>query len=343
VAANSALGVIGWIAIAFQAVATASSAVFGAKDKALQKQVELHLDTVKNLQKKYETLEDAIDGAWSTTAIQQYNKELQATTQSMIVSQKAAIAAQQQKKGANEKGSDAYNELQEMKAELAEMENQLAESLEESFSKVTDGILDSVHDAAKEFTDAWYEAYAETGDGLKGLEENFNEMFLTLAKNQAAMQITGAFAERWKKDLEKYINADDTELTKDEAKRWAEEVRRTMPELSAALEAFLGTIHEGLDMGGGKLSALQKGIQGITEDTAQVLEAIANSSRVYLANIDSKMDLVLANLGAGAEENPMLEQMMLVAKNTSAINTLLNSLVKGGHSQGGVGLKVFMN
>jgi uncharacterized protein with gpF-like domain len=94
---------------------------------------------------------------------------------------------------------------------------------------------------------------------------------------------------------------------------------------------------------GSGLSALQKGIQGITESTAQVLEAIANSSRGYLANIDSKMDLVLANLGAGAEENPMLEQMRLVAKNTSAINTLLNSLVKGGHPQGGQGLKVFMD
>ena len=92
---------------------------------------------------------------------------------------------------------------------------------------------------------------------------------------------------------------------------------------------------------GGGLSALQKGIQGITESTAQVLEAIANSSRGYLASIDSKFDVLLASVGGGSEDNPMLEQMRLVAKNTSAINTLLSSLVKGGHSQGGQGLKVF--
>jgi hypothetical protein len=94
---------------------------------------------------------------------------------------------------------------------------------------------------------------------------------------------------------------------------------------------------------GGGLSALQKGIQGITSDQAEILSAYWNSVRGYTASIDSKMDLVLANLGAGAEDNPMLEQMRLVAKNTSAINTLLNSLVKGGHPQGGVGLKVFMD
>lgn len=343
VAANSALGIIGWIAIAIQAVATILSAIFSARDNDLKKQVESHLSTVENLQKRYETLEDAIDDAWSTTAIQQYNKELQVTTKSMIAAQRDAIASQGQRKGANEYGSDEYNELQDMKAELDEMEKQLEESLAESFSKVTDGILDSVHDAAKEFTDAWWDAFIETGDGLSGLEENFNEMFLNLAKNQAAMQITGAFAERWKKDLEKYINADDTKLTKDEAKKWAEEVRKTMPELSAALEGYLGAFKDMATTEGSGLSALQKGIQGITEDQADVLAAYWNSVRGYTASIDSKMDLVLANLGASAEDNPMLEQMRLVAKNTSAINTLLNSLVKGGHPQGGQGLKVFID
>lgn len=284
IAANSALGIIGWVAIAIQAVAMAIAAIFSAKDKALQKQVEDNLSTVEELQKRYDALEDSIDNAWDTASIREYNRELKTTTQAMINAQKAAIAAQSQRKRANKEGSDAYNELQDMKAELKELEAQLEESLADSFSKVTDGILDSVHDAAKEFTDAWWDAFVETGDGLSGLEENFNEMFLNLAKNQAAMQITGAFAEMWKKDLEKYINADDTELTKDEAREWAEKVRRTMPELSNALEAFLGTIYESVGgLQSGELSSLQKGIQGITEDTAQIIEAYLNSIRGYVS------------------------------------------------------------
>lgn len=343
VASNMALGVIGWVAIALQAVATLLSAIFSAKDNKLKKQVEAHQRTVENLLESYEELEKKIDEAWSVDAIRQYNAEMKETMFLAIEAQKAAIAAQEQRKGADKEGSDNWQELQDMKAELNEMEQQLEDSLKESFSKITDGILDDVFAAAKEFTDAWYEAFKETGDGLSGLEENFNEMFMNLAKNQAAMQITGAFVDEWKQDLQKYLNNTDTRLTPEEAKAWAEEVKATMPELSAALEAFLGTIHEGLDMGSGELSALQKGIQGITSDQAEILSAYWNSVRGYTASIDSKMDLVLANLSAGSEENPMLEQMRLVAKNTIAINTLLNSLVKGGHSQGGVGLKVFMN
>lgn len=280
VAMNTALGPIGWIVLALQAVATLLSAILGARDKALQKTVEDNLATVEKLQKTYEDLEDSIDNAWDTASIQAYNQELKATTQSMIDAQKAAIAAQEKRKGANKEGSDAYNELQEMKAELDELEAQLDESLANSFSKVTDGILDGVHDAAREFTDAWWDAFVETGDGLKGLEENFNEMFLNLAKNQAAMQITGAFADRWKKDLEKYINEDDTELTKDEAKKWAEEVRRTFPELSNALEGYLGVFKDmASETQGAGLSALSKSIQGVSEETAQVIEALLNSMR----------------------------------------------------------------
>lgn len=307
---NTALGPIGWVVLALQAVATLLSAIFSAKDKALQKQVEENLNKVENLQEAYDKLEDSIDDAWNTTSIRQYNAELKATTQSMINAQKAAIAAQSKRKGADKKGSDAYNELQDMKKVLDELEAQLDESLAKSFSKVTDGILDSVHDAAREFTDAWWDAFIETGDGLKGLEENFNEMFLNLAKNQAAMQITGAFADRWKKDLEKYINEDDTELTKDDAKRWAEEVRRTFPELSSALEGYLGVFKDmASEAQGAGLSALQKGISGITESQAEILTAYWNSVRGYTASIDSKMDLILANMGAGTENNPMVEQL----------------------------------
>lgn len=342
IAANSALGIIGWIAIALQAVAMVISAIFSAKDKALQKQVEDNLSTVEELQKRYDALEDSIDNAWDTASIREYNRELKTTTQSMINAQNAAIAAQSQRKRANKEGSDAYNELQDMKAELKELEAQLEESLADSFSKVTDGILDSVHDAAKEFTDAWWDAFVETGDGLSGLEENFNEMFLNLAKNQAAMQITGAFAERWKKDLEKYINTDDTELTKDEAKKWAEEVRRTFPELSAALEGYLGAFTDMIgETSGGKLSELQKGIQGVTEETAQVLEALLNSMRFYVADSNAKLTQLLNNMMEGETESPMLAELRAQTKWMRDIYNLINGMT-ATHPSGGRGIKTVM-
>lgn len=338
---NTALGPIGWVVLALQAIATLLSAIFSAKDKALQKEVDKQLESVERLQEKYDELQDKLDEMWSTASIQAYNKELRNTTQQMIVAQEAAIAAQEQRKGANKEGSDNWNELQDMKAELKELEVQLEDSLAESFSKVTDGILDSSHDAAREFTDAWWDAFVEAGDGLSGLEENFNEMFLNLAKNQAAMQITGAFAERWKKDLEKYINADDTELTKDEAKKWAEEVRRTMPELSEALEGYLGTFKDMATADGSGLSALTKGIQGVSESTAQVLESLLNSMRFYVADSNAKLTQLLNNMMGGETESPMLAELRAQTKWMRDIYNLINGMT-ATHPSGGRGIKTVM-
>lgn len=340
VASNMALGVIGWVAIALQAVATLLSAIFSAQDNALKKQVEQHQRTVEDLQKAYELLEEKIDEAWSVEAIRQYNAEMKNTMALAIQAKKQAIAAQEARKGANKEGSEKWQELQDMKAELDEMEQQLEDSLKQSFSKITDGILDSVYDTAKEFTDAWYEAFKETGDGLSGLEENFNEMFMNLAKNQAAMQITGAFVEEWKEDLKKYLNDTDTRLTPEDAKAWAEEVRETFPELSEALEAFLGVIHETVGESG-ELSALSKSIQGVSESTAQVLEALLNSMRFYVADSNAKLTQLLNNMMSGETESPMLAELRAQTKWMRDIYNLINGMT-ATHPSGGRGIKTVM-
>jgi len=313
IAMNTAMGVVGWIVMAIQLVVQAITAIVNYADKQKEKEIERLAKRVEDLKEKFEDLSEAIDEAWSTSQLTAYKNELDQTYKMAIAAQKAIVAARADEKEVRNGKTDSeeYKQWEEAKKELQELEQEYAEATQDIYTKVTGGILDSVHDAAREFTDAWWDAFVETGDGLSGLEENFNEMFLNLAKNQAAMQITGAFADRWKKDLEKYINADDTELTKDEAKKWAEEVRRTMPELSAALEGYLGAFKDMAPAEGAGLSGLQKGIQGITEDQADILAAYWNSVRGYTASIDSKMDLILANMGAGAEENPMLEQIRM--------------------------------
>lgn len=92
--------------------------------------------------------------------------------------------------------------------------------------------------------------------------------------------------------------------------------------------------------GEGSLSGLAAGIQGMTEEQANILEAYWNSVRGYTASIDMNVARLLSN---DVNTNPMLQQISLIATNTSSINTLLQSVSKSGHSQGGIGLKVFVN
>ena len=102
------------------------------------------------------------------------------------------------------------------------------------------------------------------------------------------------------------------------------------------------------------LSALQQGIQAVTEPTAQELESLLNSMRYYLATQQSDVriirDTLIERLGASvgavlqdANNNPVLVELRLQTTLLTDIRDTLSSCVKSGHSQGNKGIKVFMN
>lgn len=344
VAANSAMGIIGWIALALQAIATLLKAIFSAKDKALEKQIDEQKRKIEALQKAYDKLKEKVDDAYSIKDLQKYNEEMKKNLELQIEAQKIAIAAQEQRKGAQREGSKAWEELQDMQEELDEMMEKQVERWEDVFSKATDGILDDVSSAARDFTDAWWDAFQETGDGLSGLKENFKEMISNMIKQQAAMTITSAFVEKWKKDLGKYLNEKDLELTTDEAKSWMDEVRATLPQLSENLQSVWGEMADLLKetTDGGELSELSKGISSASEESIEILTAYANSIRFINQDSNEKLGMLLDNFANGNQiSNDMLAELRTQTRWMRDIYNLINGLTTS-YSGGGSGIKVVM-
>jgi hypothetical protein len=223
---------------------------------------------------------------------------------------------------------------------------QKAELDKQLISTATGGIMDDVLSAAQEFTNAWLEAFNKTGDGLSGLEDNFKETMLEMIKQQASMLISNSYIEEWKKQLEQYINPDDLELSTDEAKKWVNAVTTSLPQLNQALENYFTAMQQaGVDLGGGtsgELSGLQRGIQGVTEETAQIIEAYMASVRFYVADSNSKLTMI-ANQIIGSDEttNPMLSELRSQTELIRSIRDMFGSVIKQGHSTfGGAFLKV---
>lgn len=334
---NMALGIIGWIAIGIQAVAKVLSTIFKMHDAGLQKQIDKLAEQTEVLKEKFDALSEAVDNAYNTDQLRTAAAEGKQYTEQMISNYEKMKQLEEDKKKTDEDAVKEYDDnIKEQREALRELEQQIV-------SEATAGILDNAADAARGFVDAWYDSFKEVGNGLKGLEDNFDEMFLELAKQQATMQIAGNFAKQWEKDLSKYINETDTELTKAEAQKWAEEVKATFPALNDALEGFLGVITEGVGATG-ELSGLQAGIQGITESQAEILTTYANSCRFFLSSINTTLsDFATKIFDTEGDSNPIISQLRIVAQQTTAINSLLSSLTKGGHTEGGLGLKVFIN
>lgn len=342
-AMNTALGVIGWIVLAVQTIATVISSIAKSKDNKLVKEIEKQQYKIENLQKAYDDLAEKIDEAWSVQQLQEYHRELKSTTEDLITAQEAAIEAQKQRKKSSKVGSDEWKELQDMEAALDDFKRQLEDSEKEILSKITGGIMDDILGATESFVDAWYDAFKETGDGLKGLEDNFNEMLLNFVKRQAVMKVAGRFIDQWNSVLERYVNNDDN-LSLGEITSWANMIEQDLPALSSQLETFFKAFDGILGDTQGNLSGLQRGVMEIQESTAQELASYLNSIRYIVmdSNIQLKTLISLSTESANIIDNPMINQLKIIAQQTSAINTLLGSLVKGGHNLGGVGLKVFI-
>ena len=115
VAMNAALGPIGWVLIALQAVATILSSIFGNHDKDLQKEIEEHERKIKKLEREYDKLKESIDNVWDITKLQEYGNELDENINKQIVSLNAMIAAERDKKDTD---WDKINEWQEQIEDL---------------------------------------------------------------------------------------------------------------------------------------------------------------------------------------------------------------------------------
>lgn len=325
---------------AVSGVVKAIGGIFQIGDKKKERQIQREIKLVEDLEREYEKLEKAIDNAYSINTLQTSGKAAKDNLEAQIASYEKMIAAEEDKKKTDD------DRIKEWQLAIEDLIEQKAELDKQLVSTATSGIMDDVLSASQEFTNAWLEAFNETGNGLKGLEDNFKETMLEMVKQQVAMLISHSYIEDWKKQLEQYINPDDLELSTDEAKKWVNAVTTSLPQLNQALENYFTAMKQaGVDLSGGKgeLSGLQRGIQGVTEETAQIIEAYLNSIRFFVAEQTTYLSQIASSFGNTEMENPMVGQLRIIASQTTAINELLNSLTSGGHSMGGRGFRVFIS
>jgi hypothetical protein len=350
---NMALGIIGWITMAISLVAKVWSFANEIHDDKLNKKIDDYKKNIEELEKSYEALEEAIESAYDSALLSENFDEANRNLEQRIAYEEAILEAEQSKK---KKDQDAIDEAKESIDELREEQKQLLKDTAEDLGAIYD-----VRGAAKDFVDAWMEAFKETGNGLKGLKENFKETFRDIMLQQAVMTGAGAIMkplfDEINTALENDFVVDDTEY---------KNINKIADDQLGALDSFLTSFYEkypDVFEAASELSGLQAGIEGITEQQAEVISAYLNSIRFFVHSIDENTKrlaeqgltstdmankLARANneaalSGSQQDENPMLSQLQMLVEQTKAINDLLGSVTRHGHTKGGYGLKVFID
>ena len=336
-AMNSAAGIVGWIVMGIQLLSQVLSAIFNAHDKAKQKEIDKEIENVEKLEKALEDLEERLESVYSMGQLNSAMRQTQTNIDKQIQSYEKMIHLEEEKKKTDK---DQIKDWQESIEELREKRLELHKEMVESLGGDYD-----IRSVARDFVDAWIDAFKETGDGLKGLRENFKEFFLNILLEQAVMKkVGGLFG-----DAMNYLNdvvLSDYIVTDAERKKTEGMFDAAMIKTNDYLNMLFGengVLNKYIDDTDSSLSGLQQGVQGVTEETAQIIEAYLNSIRFYIAQ-DNQNLADLRNFFIGSEEdtNPILSQLKMQTELIRAIKDMFSSVIySGGHpTYGGAFLKV---
>lgn len=327
---------------------------WGTKDKKLQKQIEKHQKSIEKLQDAYNDLKEAMDEAFDISMLAKYNNEMVKNLKTQNAHLEAMIKAESSKKKKDKEKIEEYRkQIKENEKAIKEAEESLTEQLGGFGSK------SNYKSAAEAFAQAWVDAFKEGSDTLDALNDKFNEYIKNLIVKQAAMRLVGKMLEPVFKAIDDAVaegsegGNNGLEATKSELQKAIDIWGQISPALDENLKRLMDAMgyKPGLNS---NLSALQQGIQAVTENTAQALESLLNSMRYYLATQQADVriirDTLIERLGASvgavlqdANNNPVLVELRLQTTLLTDIRDTLSSCVKSGHSQGSKGIKVFMN
>lgn len=316
-------------------IASIVGEIFAIGDKKKERQIQREIKFVEDLERAYEKLEKQIDRAYEVNTLKSSYDAAQKNIDAQIESYNKMIAAEDDKKKTDK---DRIKEWELAIEDLKEKQREMLESQVEElggsydFSSITE-----------EFVNSWLDAFKETGNGLSGLEDNFEDFWKNIAIKQAVMggasKIMQPFLDAVNKALENDFKLDDSEMANiDQLSAKAKE------DMNAFLEQWYDRWGDFMTQGEqSELSGLQRGIQGITEQQADILAAYLNSIRFFVSDNNTCLSRIAESLGNTEIENPMVGQLRIIASQTTAINELLNSLTSGGHSMGGRGFRVFIS
>lgn len=310
----------------------------GNNDRALERQIQKQQERIDALSDAYARLERQIERTWSSvTYMQTYEQQVQ-NIREQISAMEAQMAAEREKKNTDD------NAVRQYQRDIQDAYDQLDE-LEQKSIEVFGGIgEEGYRSAAEGFVDAWKSAFLETGDGLQGLQDHFDEFLQDWFVKQATMRIAGGMLEPVFRQIDAAVDKygeGGTSAMLSEIERVRDMAAAIFPDLSLAFEDLAGMFGVG---GEGSLSGLAAGIQGMTEEQANILEAYWNSVRMYTASIDQNVAMIASALGVGGNSpstNPQLQQLQLIAASVQATHQLLQSTSRSGHPMGGYGFKVF--
>lgn len=299
---------------------------------------------ISKLQNAFERLEKSMNDAWSLSSLEKYKSEAVEDLELMNKKLEQMIQLERDCKNPDE-------------GKITDMENQIQDNLDtiieltENFREALGGLGSEANykSAAQEFADAWFEAFNEGSNTLDALNDQFDQLIENLVKKQLMLHVTDQFLKPIFELIDKTVSPDGNTAA------GVEQLKAGLAQMNLSKDNWLEGADEYMKVladffgispnADSALSALQQGIQGITEDTASALESLLNSMRFFLATQQADVAVIkdyLLSRGEVTNDSGTTSPMLTELKNQTMvlrnIHSMWERVIKP--MQGGWGLRV---
>lgn len=320
--------------------------IFAIGDKKKERKIQRQIKNVELLGKKYDELKEKMESAWNSVTLHDKTKETIKNLDDQIASYRSMIKAEQDKKKTDKdrikEWNDAIIELEKTKKEIMSQEQMDLGGI---------GGESEYKDAASSFVQAWMDAFNETEDGLKALNENFDDFITNLIVKQATMRLAQGRLKNLFEEIDKSVtesSAGGINLTKEELANIQSIGKTALEGLNEDLLALMETLGYKPNKKA-ELSALQQGITQVSEETAGVIEGLLNSIRFFVSQQTTDISAIRALLDARysleseySDANPMLVELRAQTGYLEILSDRIDRVFAPSPNSKGAGLRVFI-
>ena len=259
-------------------------------DKQIQEKIDDTTESIDRMTDSINRLQKAVDKQLGSDWLAGMNQ---------IAEGYAQIAEDIQAKIDAEKGKKNPDEdvLYQYEQELLDAEENYKETIARMVEELTGADLKS---AAEDFANIWLDAFLQGEDAMAAIEDRFDQMIKNMVVKAIASKMVADILQKTFDAVEAAVGEDSvggTDVTQAEIDRINAEGEAAMILINEKLGALGGWFRDLLGTGG-SAETLQKGIQGVTEQTAGIIEGYLNTIRYeifkhtnILTSIQSQMQM----------------------------------------------------
>lgn len=320
----------------------AISSWFDNSNKRITREVERSERTVRQLELAYKDLEYQVEKSMGTAETAARRATI-ANKQQQLEELKRQLALEESRKKKNQD----EDKMMELRGNIKDLQYEINNMTEEVVNNLTGS---DVKSAAEEFVDTWVEAWKAGETTLDAIGEKMDEVIQNIVKKAMTQKIVGALLQPLYNELDRMTSIGSEggeELTIEELRQLAARAGIVSNDINTALGAFYGNLEQlGLvaktQEQEQQLSALQQGIQGVTEQTANALEGYMNglSQQAYLRNdllmqIRDALTLTDNDMAMGVQA-----QILLQLQQSYQVNMAIQAILQGWSNANGMAMRV---